>query len=122
MAEVSWNGLLRHSLPSWMVSRRCFVMGATTRPELLDPSLLRPGCLDRLIYLGILIDDQEQAWVLITQIHKLRFEGGNFELAQVVVATLSLRLMGAHMSTIASGALVCGAQGLCKQADEKIRC
>ena len=30
-----------------------FIIGATNRPDLIEPALLRPGRLDRLVYLGV---------------------------------------------------------------------
>lgn len=45
-------------------SHDVFVIGATNRPDLLDPALLRPGRFDKLLYLGISEDHDAQLKIL----------------------------------------------------------
>ncbi len=41
-----------------------FVIGATNRPDLLDPALLRPGRFDKMLYLGVSQDRQAQVKII----------------------------------------------------------
>jgi ATP-dependent 26S proteasome regulatory subunit len=101
-------------------SGRVFVLGATNRPDLLDPSLLRPGRLDRLVYLGIPTDNEERSRVLASQLRKMKLEGDAFEMARSVVEEgLPPRLSGADMSKLSSGAMLSAIRRLCRQADQE---
>lgn len=41
-----------------------FVVGATNRPDLLDPALLRPGRFDKMLYLGVSDTNEKQQTIL----------------------------------------------------------
>lgn len=45
--------------------RNVFVVAATNRPELIDPAMLRPGRLDRLLYVPLPRSARHKsAWLL----------------------------------------------------------
>ena len=41
-----------------------FIIGATNRPDMIDPALLRPGRFDRLVYLGVNEDSRSKEKIL----------------------------------------------------------
>eukprot|EP00976_Prorocentrum_cordatum_P109623 1195051-Prorocentrum_minimum.AAC.2 len=47
-----------------------FVIGASNRPDLIDPALLRPGRFDRLLYVGISDDVEGRRRVLAALTNK----------------------------------------------------
>ncbi|ORY89212.1 P-loop containing nucleoside triphosphate hydrolase protein [Syncephalastrum racemosum] len=59
-----------------------FVIGATNRPDLLDPALLRPGRFDKLLYLGVSQDHESQLRIIQALTRKFRLHP-DLDLARV---------------------------------------
>ena len=79
-----------------------FVLGATNRPDLLDPALLRPGRFDRKIYLSVCKDAATRENILRAQTRKLNLHR-DLDLSEVA-AILPDNLTGADLSAAVSEA------------------
>ncbi|CAG4954125.1 unnamed protein product [Parnassius apollo] len=87
-----------------------FIMGATNRPDLLEQSLLRPGRLDKLIYVGPYTGTQEKTSVLkaLCRSYKLRPEVNLMNVAEA----LPERCTGADLMQVVSTARSAAVRGL----------
>jgi peroxin-6 len=78
------------------------VVAATNRPDLVDPALLRPGRLDRLVYLGVTDDPAQQLLILTALTAKLQL-AADCDLAHLA-GLLPSGLTGADLSSLVSEA------------------
>jgi peroxin-6 len=82
-----------------------FVIGATNRPDLVDPALRCPGRFDRLLYLGISATPDAKLKVIRALMSKFNL-ADDVDLGQVARACPA-RLTGADMYALCSGAMLC---------------
>jgi peroxin-6 len=99
------------------------VIGATNRPDLLDPSLLRPGRFDRLLYLGPAKTQEACLQILLAQTRKLKFQDGidRSEVLSEAMKSFPPTLSGADLSAVASGALMRALKRVCDLVEEEAR-
>jgi peroxin-6 len=94
-----------------------FVIGATNRPDLLDPSIMRPGRFDKQIYLGICSNKDDRIKILQAQTNKLSLSA-DVDFA-AIVDILPQNLTGADFYGLTSKAVTNALTRRIRQIEEK---
>lgn len=81
-----------------------FVIGATNRPDLIDPALLRPGRFDRLVYLGVNEDAAAKEKILRAITRKFQLSA-DVDLADIA-KNCPANLTGADLYSLCSDAML----------------
>ncbi|KAF8270391.1 AAA-domain-containing protein [Lactarius quietus] len=95
-----------------------FVIGATNRPDLLDPALLRPGRFDRMLYLGVSDSHVAQLKILQALTRKFRLDP-ELDLASVA-RECPLNLTGADFYALCADALLKAMSRTAEEIDARI--
>ncbi|KAF9268256.1 AAA-domain-containing protein [Marasmius fiardii PR-910] len=95
-----------------------FVIGATNRPDLLDPALLRPGRFDRMLYLGVSQTHEAQVNIMEALTRKFRLHP-DLDL-KAVAEQCSFNYTGADFYALCSDALLNAMTRKAEELEEKI--
>ncbi|THV08077.1 AAA-domain-containing protein [Dendrothele bispora CBS 962.96] len=95
-----------------------FVIGATNRPDLLDPALLRPGRFDRMLYLGVSQTHEAQLNILEALTRKFRLDT-DLDLRSVA-EKCSFNFTGADFYALCSDALLNAMTRKAEELEQKL--
>ncbi len=96
-----------------------FIIGATNRPDLLDPSLLRPGRFDKMVYLGINEDVESRVKILEAQTRKFKLDSDvDFIMLEKEIPK---NFTGADFYALTSGAILKAVRRKIADLDQKFQ-
>ncbi|CAO3628854.1 unnamed protein product [Cunninghamella blakesleeana] len=96
-----------------------FVIGATNRPDLLDPALLRPGRFDKLLYLGVSQDHESQLRIIEALTRKFRLDP-KLDLARVA-ERCPFHYTGADFYALCTDAMLKAMTRVADSIEEKVK-
>ncbi|KAH8172003.1 ATPase family associated with various cellular activities (AAA) domain-containing protein [Sarocladium implicatum] len=96
-----------------------FVIGATNRPDLLDPALLRPGRFDKMLYLGVSDTNEKQLTILQALTRKFTLDP-SLSLSNVA-RSLPFTYTGADFYALCSDAMLKAVTRQATSVDAKLR-
>lgn len=98
-------------------SGQIFIIGATNRPDLIDPALLRPGRFDKLLYVGPCTDFNSKVSVLQALTRKFRLSED--AVLEQIVKDCPTNVTGADFYGICSNAWMRAVQRLINSGADK---
>ncbi|KAK5361749.1 peroxisomal assembly protein [Exophiala xenobiotica] len=96
-----------------------FVIGATNRPDLLDPALLRPGRFDKMLYLGV-ADTHDQQHTILKALTRKFTLAPDVDLERVA-SRLPFTYTGADLYALCSDAMLKAITRKTRAVDDKVQ-
>lgn len=100
-----------------MTAGNIYIIGATNRPDLLDPAILQPGRFDVMIYLGINNDAPTRISILKAKTKKMRLSADLAEIEKL----MPLNFTGADIFSFVAKAYRIGLSRVKHSIEAKVR-